>query len=144
MSYSYPPMQILPMNGTSPQNAAYNNFIQSQQATAKLSLLAGGKEKRLRKKRRGGQSAITSQTSSVASQASTIVPRAPVLYKDISVPSLNGPGGIMEQLVSTINQNAANSVYDKYASVGGYRRRSRKRKTTNKVRKIKKSRKYRK
>jgi hypothetical protein len=116
------------MNGTSPQNAAYNNFIQSQQATAKLSLLAGGKQKRLRKKRRGGQSIV--------------VPQTQMLYTDVSVPTLSGSGGIMTQLVSTINQNTANAVYDKYAKIGGYRRRSIKKKRTNK--KIRKSRKNRK
>jgi len=116
---AFPPMQVQAMNGSSPQNAAFNNFIQGQKAAADLSKLAGGK--RLQKKYKGGQ---------VASN-SVIVPQANLLYTDKSYPSINGPGGIIAKLISTSNQNAANAKYDGDVVKGGSRR-AKKRKATQK------------
>ncbi len=125
---AFPPMQVKSMNGNSPQNAALNNFMSGQSATAKLAELAGGK----RKKRRGGQGSV-------------VVPQAPITYNDTAVPAINGAGGILAKLVSTSNQSAANSVNDKLANVGGSRRkRGTKRRSKRRVRKTRKSRKYRK
>jgi hypothetical protein len=124
---AFPPMQVQAMNGSSPQNAAFNNFIQGQKAAADLSKLAGGK--RRQKKYRGGQ---------VASN-SVVVPQAILSYTDKSYPSINGPDGIIAKLVSTSNQSAANAKYDNAVLKGGSRKATRKatRKAKRKVKKIK-------
>ena len=80
--------------------------------TANMAKLSGGKHR----KRRycGGQTA----------PASVAVPQTPKTYSEQSVPAINGSGGILSNLVSTSNQNNANSVYDSQASVkGGSRKR---------------------
>ena len=139
-TYSFPPMQVNAINGSSPQNAAYNSFIDSQTLTAKLGSLAGGKHKRFK----GGQS-----VSKIS------IPQALMLYKDVSVPSINGSNGLIAKLISTTNQNNANAVYDYYARSennakisGGSRKKSKKRnakrKTSKRNKKTKKSRKIRK
>jgi len=136
-----------PTNGVGPQNAGYNSFIQSQKANSYLNSLAGGKIKRMRKMRRGGQSVLASESSSVLTPASVLVPQPQILYN--SIPPISGAGGIIAKLTSITNQNIANSEYDKYAGDntsigGGYRRRSTKKRKTNKRRtnKRRKSRKY--
>jgi len=127
---SFPPMQVQAMNGSSPQNAAFNNFIQGQNATANLSKLAGGK--RRRRKCRGGK-------------AATLMPQAPLAYTDQSVPSINGPNGIIAKLIATSNQNTANAVYDKNVFKGGkMQRKTRRFFPLGGMRRAKKSRKYRK
>ena len=137
---SFPPMQVQAMNGSSPQNAAFNNFIQGQNATANLSKLAGGKSRR--QKYRGGQ-------------AAEVIPQAPLAYKDQSVPSMNGTNGIIAKLISISNQNTANAVYDKnvlkggkmrrktrrFLPLGGMRRAKKTRKTKNKKTKKQKNKK---
>jgi hypothetical protein len=143
-TYSFPPMQVNAINGSSPQNAAYNSFIDSQMLTAKLGSLAGGKHKRFKKKIRGGQSV-----------PKISIPQASMLYNDVSVPSINGSNGLIAKLISTTNQNNANAVYDYYGRSadnnkvsGGSRKklkkRNTKRKTSKKNKKTKKSRKNRK
>jgi len=134
---SFPPMQVQAMNGSSPQNAAFNNFIQGQNATANLSKLAGGKSRR-QKYRGGGQAAV-------------VIPQAPLAYKDQSIPSINGSNGIIANLIASSNQNTANAVYDKNVLKGGKTRQKtrrflplggmRKAKKTRKPRKYRKSRK---
>ena len=137
---AYPEMKVQSLNGSSPQNASFNNFTQSQVQTAELAKLSGGKHRR---KYNGGQAAV-------------VVPQTPKTYSDQSIPSINGIGGIISNLVATSNQNKANAEYDNLAKVGGSRKRKSKKqlewgcmsggKTKSKGKKVKggKSKKHRK
>lgn len=133
------PAQTIVSSGSTPQMAALNSFKDNNATLSKMNnALSGGKQQR--KKYRGGQT----------NQNTIVVPQAPMIYKDQSVPGINGPDGSIAKLASISNQTAANAVYDN--KVGGYRKRRTKRFLTwgcysggkRKMKKGKKTRKQRK
>jgi hypothetical protein len=105
------PTQIGMSSGTARDSAIANQkMVDTNQALAGK-LLTGGKFKR-RYKHRGG-----------SDSKGVVVPQFQMLYPPQGGPGTN-PNNQIQANSATSTQGTANAVYDKYASVGGYRVKS--------------------
>jgi len=106
-----PNLQVKAPIGATPQASALKAFNDNNNQLANLNkALSGGKHRRHRYS--GGRGMIT-------------IPQAPANYPNQSVPAINGNGGIIANLASTMTQAHSNAAFDKNAGVkGGARRRT--------------------